>query len=277
MLSGCLLPGLDQTNFTVMTSGSEPPEGGQSPYEQQPSSPSYGSPGTPPPPPQQPYGQPPQQPYGQPGQGYGQQPPQQPGYGAPPPQQYGQQPPPQQYGGYGPPASSSYAGGPAAGSGFGYIGGALVLIGAVLIVIAFTVTNWFDGSGKSHFTQMHDAVKVANQSHAAFGISYVYFSWLAWVLLAVTVVAGLVGNLPTSASAALRVLGLLAALAGIAATFLAIKLLHNGSFQQNQGAPATYGDYLKHASVAFYLAVGGFLLAAIGSLIPAPRRTPSQI
>jgi hypothetical protein len=252
-----------------MTSGSEPPEGGQPQYGQQPPPPVYGAP-----PPQQPaYGQPGQQPgYGQPGQqsGYGQpgQPPQ--GYGAAQQQQG-------QYGGYGaPPTTGAYPAQPApATRGFGYVGAALVVVGAILIVIAFTATNWYDGPGQSHFSDLHDAVKTFHTRGYDFGAAYLYFSWLAWALFAAAVLIGLLANLPTPASAALRVFGALAGIAGIVLTFLAIKLVNNGDFARQIGAPTSYGNYLKHASVAFYLAVAGFLLTTIGSIVPTPRNNPT--
>lgn len=253
-----------------MTSGNEgqPPENaGQPPqeqppaYGQQPPPPSYGQQ---PPPPS--YGQQPPPSYGQqPPAGYGQQP------GAP---AYGQQPPPgqqppggfgqQQYGqphGYQPGAPAPYTDNRAR-SAPGFVGLVLAILGTAAVIVSFTALTWFkelNDNGGGKFSDLHDLVGAAGVNPT--GGATVYFKWLAWVLLAVAAIAAIVANLPTPASGPMQALGVLAGLAGIGATFWAVDIAHG---------PA-YTFFLKHADAAFYVAVGGFLLIAIGAMF-GPRR-----
>jgi hypothetical protein len=214
--------------------GQQPEYGGQPSYGQQPGGqPSYG---------QQPgYGQQPS---------YGQQPGDQPGYGGQPP--------------YGRPSGGSRGA-------LGVVGIVLAAVGAVAGIIAFTATNWFDG-GDSKFRDLHDGLTQLDKAGLANGLSVQYYSWLAWAVLAVAVVAALMANLPSPASRALGIVGAVIAAGGIVLTFLAIKLISQDAVP---GAPSGYSEYLKHAAKApsFYLAVGGFLLVLVGSLI-GPRRRP---
>ena len=202
---------------------------------------------------QQPYGQQPQ--YGQPGYG----PP--PGYGGPPgygaPAGYGGP------GGYGPPRAR-----------FGLVGTALAAVGAVLLIVAFTATHWYDGSQDSSFSKVKDQLDVVDKAGAAEGIAKAYFGWLAWVLLALAVLVAIAANLPSPAAGVLRAVGAVVGIAGIVVTFLAIKLVDTSKIPgagSVSGVPDSYSDYLKHTGVAFYLALGGFLLAAVGSII-GPRK-----
>lgn len=201
--------------------------------------------------------------YGQPGQ----QP--QPGYGQPQ-GGYGQ---PQ--GGYGQPGAP-YAGSPAGGQSFGVVGTVLAVVGAVAGVIAFTATNWFSGDGSdSHFSDVHDALTILDKAGAANGLSVLYFSWLAWVLLGVGLVAAIVANLPSPASGAFRAIGVVLGVAGIVITVLSIKIISKDSVgAQLDNAPAGFGEYLKNAAKApsLYLSLGAFLLIAIGAAIGPQRR-----
>jgi hypothetical protein len=253
-----------------MTTGNyEDQPGQQQPGQQQP--PQYGQPpeqyGPPPqqygPPPQQ-YGQPPQQ-YGPPPQQYG-QPPQQ--YG-PPPQQYG--PPPQgqpQYGGYGAPAAG-HGGPPPAGETFGLVAGALAVVAAVLGVVALTAINWFSGGGHSHFNDVRKLVTSEQAKPFATGLAKVFYGWLAWVLLAVVIVVALIAASP-NIGRTFRPIGAILAAASIAVTFLAVKFLKSGANSKID----SYGQYLKHARVGFWMLVAAFLLAGIAAAIGA-RRNPA--
>jgi len=266
-----------------MTSGDE-----QSP--QHPSEQPAWSPPSPPPAPEQPsYSPPPPAPQ-QPGYG-APPPPAQPGYSPPPPteqpayppppaaygqQQYEQQPyAQQQYGQpgvYGAPATTPYTGGPLAEPAVGIPGVIAALAGAVLGVLAFTVLNWFDGSDDSHFGDVRDVLKLLHAVSADRGTSYLYFNWLAWVLLAVAVVAAIAANLATPIATPLKIFGALVGLAGIAVTFIAIDFVgHIPPGADTGDAPRSYTDYLKHSRVAFYFAIAAFLLTTIAALI-APRR-----
>jgi hypothetical protein len=243
-----------------MTSGNE----GQPPQEQPPS---YGQ--QPPPPPS--YGQQPPPGYGQQQPGapaYG-QPPAAPGYGQPQP---GQQPPggfgqQQQYAqphGYQPGAPAPYTDNRAR-SAPGFVGLVLAILGAAAVVVSFVALTWFQeleqntGSGK--FSDIHKVIDNDAIPGGGTGIATVYFGWLGWVLLAVAAIAAIVGNLPTPASGPAQALGVLAALAGIGITFWAIKF---GHFDK-------YTEFLKRADEGFYVALGGFLLIAIGAMF-GPRR-----
>lgn len=215
----------------------------------------------------QPYGQDPvrgsQPEYGQPGQ-YGQ--PAQPGqpYGP----QYGQ--PAQQPYGYGQPpgdrssaVANAYGSPIGSGAKFGVVGATFAGVGLVVLIISFTAVNWFSTSffqGDSKFSDLHDGVKA--NSAAAAGVAKTYFSWLGWVLLIATVVIAIAATLPSPASGPLRALGAVLAAAAIALTFFAIQL-EDG---------AAYTSFLKHSSIGFFLALGGFLLAGIGALCGPSNR-----
>ncbi len=212
--------------------------------------------------PQQPYL--PQQPY----QPYGQQPPY-------PPPPYGQQPPypPQPYGQppyaqppMGPVTTQFARLDPGPSQTFGALAAVLTGIGAVLAVLAFTILNWFEGNPSSHFQDVKTALSEAHALHADSGVARLYFDWLAWALLAVAAISALLAATP-AIGGPFRIIGVVVALAGVVVTFLAIKLV-NGSLTVN-GA-STYVDYLKHARIAFYAAVAGFLLIAIGAAL-GPR------
>jgi hypothetical protein len=146
----------------------------------------------------------------------------------------------------------------------------LAVLGAIAGIIAFTTTDWFDGSGKSHFGDISDGLDQLDKLNLANGLSVQYFSWLAWVVLAVAAVAAVVAALPSPASTAMRVLGVVAAVAGIVLTFLAIRIVSKDNVE---GAPDGYGEYLKHAlkAPAFYFAAGGYLLIGIAAAL-GPRR-----
>jgi hypothetical protein len=201
-----------------------------------------------------------QPPAPQPEQPYGQQP-----YGQ---QQYAQQP----YG-YGSPAATPYTGAPAAQAPVGIPGVVAAVVAAVLGVLAFTVLNWFDsGSDHSHFSDVRDVLKLLHTVGADHGTAYLYFNWLAWVLLAVAVVAAIAANLATPLATPLKIFAALVGLAGIAVTFIAIDLVGTVPAGADTGdAPSSYTDYLKHSRIAFYFAVAAFLLTTIAALI-APRR-----
>jgi hypothetical protein len=217
-----------------MTQGA-PGYGPQGQYEQQGQ---YG------PPPGQ-YGPPPGQ-YEQPGQ-----------YG-PPPGQYGQPP-----GGYPPPAGSPH-GAPNRRT-FGSVGAIVSAIGAVAVVLGFTVFNWFrDFGADSQFSDLKKLVDRADNLGIGFTPSTLYFDWLGWVLLVAAILTALLAVLPIVASKVWQIVGLVVGLVGAAMTFLAIKLADppNGT---------GYGDYLKHANVGFYLAAGGFVVLGIGAAIGSRR------
>jgi hypothetical protein len=195
---------------------------------------------------------------------------QDPGYGSDP--QYGQQ-----GGQYGPPAEQSYGaygrqgdrssavanayGSPiSSGAKFGVVGATFAGIGAVLLIISFTAVDWFSNGGPSHFGDIKDLID--GNSRGATGVADTFFSWLGWVLLIVVVIVAIAATLPSPASGPLQALGAVLAAAAIALTFFAIQIF--------DGTP--YSSYIKHASVGFYLALAGFLLAGIGALCGPSNR-----
>ena len=193
--------------------------------------------------PQQGYGQ--QQPYGQ-QQGYGQQQPY-------PPQ--GQRP------GHYSAAANAYGAPVGSGAQFGVVGVTLAGIGFILLIISFTAVTWLKLTGSSTGFSFGDVGNTLDASPSASGMASAYFSWLAWTLAIVGLIVAVGANLPSPASGPLRALGAVIAAAAIAFTFLAIRLTN--------GAP--YSDAISHANVGFYLALGGFLLVGIGSLV-GPKR-----
>lgn len=237
------------------------------------------------------YGQPQQSGYGQPQQsGYGQpqgqtphsgydQSPAQGGYGQSAQGNYGQ-PQPQggyrqgQPGGYGAPPPSGYGTPPGTRRSVGLVGVVLAVLAAIAGVVAFTATNWFRGNDKSHFGDVHDVLVQFDKADVASTLSVLYFSWLAWALLAVGVVVAIAANLPSPASGGLRVLGLIVGLAGILITLLSTKIISSDSAAKQLDAPNGLFDFIKDSAHApsLYLAGGAFLLIAIASLI-GPRRT----
>jgi hypothetical protein len=254
-----------------MTSGNQEPPGAAGPPADQPSQPGGGPQYGPPPgsqygpPPGSQYGPPPGSQYGPPpGSQYGPPPGSQ--YGPPPGSQYG--PPPGQYGGYGAPY-----GAPASTKvpAVGVVALVLAGVGAILGIIAFTAVDWYSGTGPSKFSDVRDVVTNAQTKPYAASVAKVYFGWLAWVLLAVVVIAAVLAAIP-SVSAPFRAVGVLAAVGSIVLTFIAVKFF-NSKAAQISSEFRGYSTYLKHARVGFWMAVAAFLIAGIGAAIGAQRRS----
>ena len=180
---------------------------------------------------------------------------------------------------------------------FGVISAAVTGVGAVLVVLAFTAFDWFSNgpsnsllqgaAGASTFRKIHTGLDDLKRQLALvpggfdkmihYGVAPAYFSWLGWTLLVAGVVFALVGASPLSGfSEAGRVLGLLAGIAGVGASFGAIYIARlDPSLANTLHIPQPgYLDYLKHVSVGFFLAVGGFALIAIGAAM-GPNRAGS--
>jgi hypothetical protein len=138
----------------------------------------------------------------------------------------------------------------------GRAGLAVLVIGAVLVALSFTVLNWVSASGVTiKFKDLHDA---ANQPGAP-QVPHLYFSWLGWALLAGVVVFGIAGALPSGMHPLFRVLGILAGFGGVVVTFFALY------------SHISLTDLLKHAGIGFWVALAGFFLAGIGAVV-GPRR-----
>lgn len=141
---------------------------------------------------------------------------------------------------------------------FGVVGSVVAAVGAILVVIAFTATDWFNFT-PSHLGDVKDQLDVGGS--AASGLAKAYFGWLGWLLLVVVMVLAIIANIPTPAAQAFRALGGVLAAIAVAITFFAINLAPGISYSQS----------IKNSRIAFYLALGGLLLAGIGALI-GPRR-----
>lgn len=147
------------------------------------------------------------------------------------------------------------------GPSLGVVGLVLSGAGAIVGIIAFTAVTWFSDLGRTHFQDVHHLV---NALPRATKVADAYFGWLAWLLLAVAVICAVAGCVPSPASAVARALGVVVSLAAIALTFWAIKFSDDG---------ANYSEFLKHARVGFYLALGAFVLTALGAGTGPSRRT----
>ncbi|MDT4907682.1 MAG: hypothetical protein QOF87_3090 [Pseudonocardiales bacterium] len=141
---------------------------------------------------------------------------------------------------------------------------ALVLIGALALLISFTVLEWYPGSSQPsavahiRFADLHQA----SDFDLAPVLSGAYFGWLAWVLLLLVIAVGFAANVPTQASGVLRILGAAIGLGGVVATYYALA----GLSRRNEG------DYpLHNASAGIWLALAGFLIAGLGAALGPMR------
>lgn len=188
-------------------------------------------------------------------------------------------PPPPGYGpssGYGPPGDRPEMGplttqfarlDPGPSQSYGVLGAAISLVGAVLLVLSFTVVNWYSG-GQSHFSDVHRLVQ--DLGSLATGPARLYFGWLAWVLAIVAVVAALVAAAPV-VGGPLRVVAPIVAAAGIVVTFFAVQFVRSGLDPGHEYDG--YGSFLRNARVGFWFAVAGFLLVGLGALLGPRNRT----
>ena len=179
----------------------------------------------------------------------------------------------------------------------GVVGMVIAAIGALLVVLAFTVFKWFRNgtadnpfgskNDKSKFSDIHDALdKVSAQINGAgqglskdvsFGVSKLYFGWLGWVLLGVAVVVAVLALLPTAAAPALRLVGLIVGIAAAAITVWALDLISVSgtlaSLVKSRGDSVPgFTDYIKHSGLGAWAAIAGFLLIGIGAVIGPQRR-----
>ncbi len=148
----------------------------------------------------------------------------------------------------------------------GLPGAALVLLGAVLVLLSFRFLDWYDvprsvdSSGNVTFSKLHSS---ADQLGGA-GMATAYFDWLAWVLLLGVIAVGVAANVPTPAADGLRVAGFLLGAAGVGATYYALA--------QHFNATGSTHSVLYNSTWGLWAALAGFLLAAAGGAL-GPRRT----
>ncbi len=149
---------------------------------------------------------------------------------------------------------------------FGILSAVLTAAGALLIVLAFTVFDWF--KGPSSTTRLSDLHRIL--SHAGTlseGLSKGYFSWLGWALLAVAVLTALIAATPT-VGATFRFIGPVVAAGAIVMTFVGIHLFKSSVVN---GTGVSYSTYLNNARVGFYLTLAGFVLVGVGAAL-GPRK-----
>ncbi len=144
---------------------------------------------------------------------------------------------------------------------FGFLGALVALVGAVLVLVAFTTVTWLKYNDSTFAKIDH---RLAGSHTSASGFTQAYFSWLGWVLVGVVFAVAFAANMPSARMAILRPIGFLLALVAIGLTLWAIKFT-------NSKYP-TYFDYLRLERLGFYFAIGGFLVIGVGALFGAKRR-----
>lgn len=162
--------------------------------------------------------------------------------------------------GYGQPHGAPYAP-PVNTDSFGIVGTVLALLGGVILIVSFTALDWFSGSIPGGGNASLSFSDISDRSASLTGFASAYFGWLAWLFLIVVVIAGVLASVPSPALRAFRIVGAVVGFAAAGLTFLAIKL----------GDGLSYTEILKNASIGFYFAVVGFVVAGIGAAI-GPRR-----
>ena len=148
-------------------------------------------------------------------------------------------------------------------------GVALVLAGAVLVIVSFGFLDWYDvpsqgadSVGDATFGHLRS---LADQLDGA-GSADAYFGWLGWALLIVLIVAGVTANLPFGPADPFRVAGFLAGLSGVAITYLAVAQLHNAQV----AAGAAKHSVFYNSTWGLWAALTGFAVGAIGAAL-GPR------
>jgi hypothetical protein len=151
-------------------------------------------------------------------------------------------------------------------------GVALVLAGAVLVIVAFGFLDWYDvpahradSAGNVTFGKLHSSAEQLNDA----GSATAYFGWLGWALLFALILAGVAANVPFGASDPCRVAGFLLGLAGATLTYLAVTQLHNA--QVAVGAAKHSAFY--NSTWGLWAALLGFVLGAAGATL-GPRTAP---
>lgn len=149
-------------------------------------------------------------------------------------------------------------------------GVALVLLGALLVIVAFGFLDWYDvpshgadSAGDVTFGKLHAS---ARQLDGA-GTARAYFGWLAWVLLILLILAGVAASLPFGPSDAFRVAGFLLGLIGLAFTYLAVVQLHNAQV----AAGAAEHSVFYNSTWGLWAAFLGFACGTAGAAL-GPRR-----
>ncbi len=137
----------------------------------------------------------------------------------------------------------------------GIIGPILVIVGALFALIG-TLMHWYQVTGVN--VDLHDLTKGTDVAGAK-ALPRVYFGWLLWVSLALTIVTALLANVPWSLSTALRVLSPV-----FGALCVLLLLVSLGQLREN-------ASVFDNAAVGLWVILLGFVLTGIGGTF-GPRR-----
>ena len=146
---------------------------------------------------------------------------------------------------------------------FGFVGALVALVGAVLVVLAFTTLSWLKQDDSTFAKIDH---RLAGSHIAVSGYAQAYFSWLGWVLLGVVLRRGRRGQPARSAEPrSCARSASCSALVGDRADVLGDQVHHLDSTRPISTTCACN-------ALGFYFTVGGFLVIGIGALFGAKRR-----
>ena len=148
----------------------------------------------------------------------------------------------------------------------------LVVLGVGLLIVSFTDAAWLrfpiqmPGSrpttAQLTFADIHNP-RARLPLHPA--LMTAYFSWLAWALLAVAVLAALLGYGPLRRVLVVRVAALVTALFGLAVT---MKVISELQLTSRTG----WRQFAHVSSTGVWFAVSGFALVSLGALVALGRR-----
>jgi hypothetical protein len=134
----------------------------------------------------------------------------------------------------------------------------LVFGGAIVQLVALVNATWIDSpSGRLSFRGLRQWTDP--------GYAQAFVSWIAWVLLAVTLTFGVAACIRWRGATVFRYLGAITAVAGALMTVAAILLL---AYQARDGAFQVARNY----AVGVYLAVLGLLATGLGTAAGTGRR-----
>jgi hypothetical protein len=172
-------------------------------------------------------------------------------------------------------------------AGFNPPGATVVLVGAVLVLAAFTLLDWFrDGPGffvgagsSTTFAQLHqllaDRARQVNRAglapYVSFGMAKPYFGWLGWLLFLGSVTCALVATSQLGARHwSLHWLAAVVCVSAVAITVVALNLITFEKNAPNNANAPSYGDYIAHSGIGAWTAIAGFVAILVGSLLPRP-------
>jgi hypothetical protein len=139
------------------------------------------------------------------------------------------------------------------------VGAAIIGVGLMLLILALTTLDWyrnvsqFGYTGSSTFGTIRAATR-GYTSDGAHGLALAYFHWLAYALVALTVLTALIAKLTGSRILVLIAGNVLVALAGTILTAVAFIA----------GGPAS--ALFTHGGPGFWCAFVGFLVVAVGTV-----------